>query len=84
MHEPLGPLMFVVVFLLIFVGYPVVFALGGTALIFGLLGIVNFAHGAQYMLGAFVALLVQQWLGLNYWFALILAPLVVGAEGRAW
>ena len=53
----------------------------GLAVIFGLLKIVNFAHGAQYMLGAFVALLVQTWLGLNYWFALILAPLIVGAFG---
>ena len=39
MHDPLGPLMFIVVFLLIFVGYPVAFVLGGVALIFGLLGI---------------------------------------------
>lgn len=53
----------------------------GLAVIFGLLRVINFAHGAQYMLGAFVALLVQQWLGLNYWFALILAPLIVGAFG---
>ena len=53
----------------------------GLAVIFGLLRVINFAHGAQYMLGAFVALLVQTWLGLNYWFALILAPLIVGAFG---
>ena len=54
----------------------------GLAVIFGLLRVINFAHGAQYMLGAFVALLVQTWLGLNYWFALILAPLIVGASAR--
>ncbi|MFC0341786.1 MULTISPECIES: branched-chain amino acid ABC transporter permease [Paracoccus] len=53
----------------------------GLAVIFGLLRVINFAHGAQYMLGAFVALLALNWLGLNYWFALILAPLVVGAFG---
>ncbi|MDO5369529.1 branched-chain amino acid ABC transporter permease [Paracoccus sp. (in: a-proteobacteria)] len=53
----------------------------GLAVIFGLLRVINFAHGAQYMLGAFVALLALNWFGLNYWFALILAPLVVGAFG---
>lgn len=51
----------------------------GLAIIFGLLNIINFAHGAQYMLGAFVALLSLQHLGLNYWAALIVGPLVVGA-----
>jgi branched-chain amino acid transport system permease protein len=49
--------------------------------IFGLLGVVNFAHGAFYMLGAFAALLGLQELGVNYWFALLLSPLVVGAFG---
>ncbi|TVU68456.1 branched-chain amino acid ABC transporter permease [Cobetia crustatorum] len=53
----------------------------GLAVIFGLLRIINFAHGAQYMLGAFAALLGAQYLGLNYWAALILVPLVVGALG---
>ncbi|MBV0891180.1 branched-chain amino acid ABC transporter permease [Paracoccus sp. Z118] len=53
----------------------------GLAVIFGLLRVINFAHGAQYMLGAFVALLALNWFGLNYWFALILAPLVVGLFG---
>ena len=53
----------------------------GLAIIFGLLHIVNFAHGAQYMLGAFVALLAFNRLGMNYWVALIVAPLVVGALG---
>ncbi|BBI61346.1 hypothetical protein HSBAA_26520 [Vreelandella sulfidaeris] len=43
--------------------------------------IVNFAHGAQYMLGAFAALLGFRYLGINYWLALFLVPLVVGAFG---
>ena len=51
----------------------------GLAVIFGLLRVINFAHGAQYMLGAFAAYLLLNWLGINYWLALILAPLVVGA-----
>ena len=53
----------------------------GLAVIFGLLGIVNFAHGALYMLGAYVAWGSLELLGLNYWVALVLAPLVVGALG---
>ncbi|WP_298234517.1 branched-chain amino acid ABC transporter permease [uncultured Azohydromonas sp.] len=53
----------------------------GLAVIFGLLGIVNFAHGALYMIGAYVAWLGLEYFGLNYWFALLLAPLVVGALG---
>jgi len=53
----------------------------GLAVIFGLLKIVNFAHGAQYMLGAFVALLGLQYLGLDYWIAILLVPLVVGGLG---
>lgn len=53
----------------------------GLAIIFGLLNIVNFAHGAQYMLGAFAALLGLRYLDIGYWPALILAPLVVGALG---
>jgi branched-chain amino acid transport system permease protein len=53
----------------------------GLAVIFGLLGIVNFAHGAFYMLGAFAAYIGLQFLGVNYWCALILAPLVVGLLG---
>jgi branched-chain amino acid transport system permease protein len=53
----------------------------GLAVIFGLLDIVNFAHGALYMIGAFTAyIMLDQW-GINYWFALILAPLVVGVLG---
>ncbi len=53
----------------------------GLAVIFGLLNIINFAHGAQYMMGAFVAWMALNYLGLNYWFALVLAPIVVGAVG---
>ena len=53
----------------------------GLAVIFGLLGIVNFAHGALYMLGAFAAWIMLDKFGINYWFALLLAPLVVGALG---
>ena len=53
----------------------------GLAVIFGLLGIVNFAHGALYMLGAFAAWMMMDLLGINYWAALILAPLTVGVLG---
>ena len=53
----------------------------GLAVIFGLMGVVNFAHGAFYTLGAFAALLGLQWFGVNYWAALVLAPLVVGILG---
>ena len=53
----------------------------GLAIIFGLLNIINFAHGAQYMLGAFVAWMLLSWTGIGYWWALILSPLVVGAFG---
>ena len=51
----------------------------GLAIIFGLLNIINFAHGAQYMVGAFVAWLGLTYLGINYWTSLLLAPLVLGA-----
>ena len=53
----------------------------GLAVIFGLLGVVNFAHGAFYMLGAFAAYVGLNLLGIDYWFALLLAPLAVGALG---
>ncbi len=53
----------------------------GLAVIFGLLGIVNFAHGALYMIGAYVAWIGLDRFGINYWASLILAPLVVGALG---
>ena len=53
----------------------------GLAVIFGLLNVINFAHGALYMLGAFVAWMGLSYLGLNYWIMLLLAPLVVGLFG---
>ncbi len=53
----------------------------GLALIFGLLNIINFAHGAQYMMGAFVAWMLLTYAGINYWLALLVAPLVVGLFG---
>lgn len=53
----------------------------GLAVIFGLLNIINFTHGAQYMLGAFCAWLMLNKLGLGYWWALFIAPLVVGITG---
>ncbi|HSQ70858.1 MAG TPA: branched-chain amino acid ABC transporter permease [Rubrivivax sp.] len=53
----------------------------GLAVIFGLLNIINFSHGAQYMMGAFVAYLLLNKLGIGYWWALAIVPLVVGASG---
>jgi branched-chain amino acid transport system permease protein len=53
----------------------------GLAVIFGLLNIINFTHGAQYMLGAFCAWFLLNWLGIGYWPALIIAPIVVGISG---
>ncbi|MGE8570301.1 High-affinity branched-chain amino acid transport system permease protein LivH [compost metagenome] len=53
----------------------------GLAVIFGLLNVINFAHGALYMLGAFVAWMGLSYLGLNYWVMLVVAPLIVGLFG---
>jgi branched-chain amino acid transport system permease protein len=53
----------------------------GLAVIFGMLNIINFAHGAQYMLGAFAAYLLLQLTGIGYWPALIVAPIIVGILG---
>jgi branched-chain amino acid transport system permease protein len=53
----------------------------GLAVIFGLLNIINFTHGAQYMLGAFCAWFLLQWLGIGYWWALLISPIVVGISG---
>ena len=53
----------------------------GLAVIFGMLNIINFTHGAQYMMGAFVAYMLLQYLGLNYWVALVVVPIVVGITG---
>src|SRR5213083_2739795 len=68
----------------------------GLAVIFGLLNIINFAHGAQYMMGAFVAYFLLTlsgticigsfcfvWPGLGYWWALLIVPIVVGLVGIA-
>jgi branched-chain amino acid transport system permease protein len=53
----------------------------GLAVIFGLLNVINFCHGALYMLGALVAWYLLEHLGIGYWYALLLAPLVVGLFG---
>ncbi|HEX6154483.1 MAG TPA: branched-chain amino acid ABC transporter permease [Burkholderiales bacterium] len=53
----------------------------GLAVIFGLLNIINFTHGAQYMLGAFCAYFLLNRFGVGYWWSLLVAPLVVGAFG---
>ncbi|MFI4889126.1 MAG: branched-chain amino acid ABC transporter permease [Steroidobacterales bacterium] len=53
----------------------------GLAVIFGLMGVVNFAHGAFYALGAYAALVGLQWFGIGYWPGLILAPLSIGILG---
>ena len=53
----------------------------GLAVIFGMLNVINFAHGAQFMMGAFVAWMLLNWVGIGYWPALILSPLIVGFTG---
>ena len=53
----------------------------GLALIFGLLNVINFTHGAQYMLGAYVAWIGMTYAGVNYWLSLLVAPIAVGAFG---
>ncbi len=53
----------------------------GLAIIFGLLNVVNFAHGVQYMMGAFTAWMAMQYLGVGYWWALVLSPAAVGLLG---
>jgi branched-chain amino acid transport system permease protein len=53
----------------------------GLAVIFGLLNIINFTHGAQYMMGAFCAYLLVNKLGIGYWWALAIVPIAVGATG---
>ncbi len=53
----------------------------GLAVIFGLLNIINFTHGAQYMMGAFVAYLLLNKLGIGYWWSLLLVPIIVGLFG---
>ena len=56
----------------------------GLAVIFGLLGIVNFAHGALYMLGAYVAWIGMDRFGINYWAALVVAPESSSGTGYDW
>jgi len=53
----------------------------GLAVIFGMLNIINFAHGAQYMMGAFAAYLMLQYLGIDYWLALIVVPILIAITG---
>jgi len=53
----------------------------GLAIIFGLLNIINFTHGAQYMMGAFTAWMLLNWLGISYWWSMLIVPVVVGAFG---
>jgi branched-chain amino acid transport system permease protein len=53
----------------------------GLAVIFGMLNIINFTHGAQYMMGAFAAFLLLRHVGISYWAALIIVPIIVGATG---
>ena len=55
----------------------------GLAVIFGLLNIINFTHGAQYMMGAFCSYFLLQYAGVGYWWSLLLAPIAVGATGMA-
>ena len=55
----------------------------GLAVIFGMLNIINFTHGAQYMMGAFVAYFLATYFELEYWWALAIAPVVVGLTGIA-
>ena len=55
----------------------------GFAIIFGLLNVINFAHGVQYMMGAFAAWMLLAYAGVGFWPALIIAPLLVGALGIA-
>jgi len=53
----------------------------GLAVIFGLLNIINFTHGAQYMMGAFCSYFLLQYAGIGYWWSLLIAPIAVGATG---
>src|SRR3954471_21633528 len=55
----------------------------GLAVIFGLLNVINFAHGALFMLGAILSWMAMEYFGINYWVMLLLAPVVVGLFGIA-
>jgi len=50
----------------------------GLAVIFGMLNVINFAHGAQYMMGAFAAWMLLKWAGIGFWWALLIAPIIIG------
>ena len=53
----------------------------GLAVIFGMLNIINFTHGAQYMMGAFAAFMLVHYLDIGYWPALFIVPIVIGITG---
>src|ERR1700752_870111 len=53
----------------------------GLAVIFGMLNIINFTHGAQYMMGAFAAFMLGHYLGIGYWPALVIVPILIGITG---
>ena len=53
----------------------------GLAVIFGLMNVINFTHGAQYMMGAFASWMLLQYVGIPYWGALVLVPIIIGATG---
>ncbi|HEU0158631.1 MAG TPA: branched-chain amino acid ABC transporter permease [Hyphomicrobiaceae bacterium] len=53
----------------------------GLAVIFGLMNVINFTHGAQYMMGAFCAWMLLTYVGIPYWGALVLAPIIIGFTG---
>jgi len=53
----------------------------GLAVIFGLLNVINFTHGAQYMMGAFGAWMLLNWLGVPFWVSLVIVPILVGVFG---
>src|SRR6185312_4629666 len=53
----------------------------GLAVIFGMLNIINFTHGAQYMMGAFAAYMLLQYLGIDYWLALLIVPILIAITG---
>jgi branched-chain amino acid transport system permease protein len=76
-----GPLLFGQLLLgLINGGFYALLSLG-LAVIFGMLNIINFAHGALFMMGAFVAWMALSYFGIGYWWALIISPIVIGAFG---
>jgi branched-chain amino acid transport system permease protein len=76
-----APLLFVQLLLGIINGSFYAMLSMGLAIIFGLLKIINFAHGAMFMIGAFVTWGLLNYLGINFWFALVLSPVIVGGLG---